>query len=95
MGYGANAVCPYLAYETIEALCEEGLCSVPSDKALENFMKAMTKGIVKVASKMGISTIQSYQGAQIFEALGISHRVINKYFTGTSSRIGGLELDQI
>lgn len=95
MGYGANAVCPYLAYETIEALCEEGLCSVPTDKALENFTKAMTKGIVKIASKMGISTIQSYQGAQIFEALGISHRVINKYFTGTSSRIGGLELEDI
>ena len=95
MGYGANAVCPYLAYESIESLCDEGLCNVPKETALLNFKNAMTKGIIKTASKMGISTIQSYQGAQIFEALGISHRVINKYFTGTSSRIGGLDLEHI
>ena len=91
VGYGVNAVCPYMAYEILDKLCEEGLTETDSKTAKENYMKALTKGIVKIASKMGISTIQSYQGAQIFEALGISSELVDKYFTGTTTRIGGLD----
>jgi glutamate synthase (ferredoxin) len=98
LGYGANAVNPYVAFETMDDLLLRGL--LPGDKmdhakAVKNYIKACNKGIVKVMSKMGISTIQSYRGAQIFEALGLSHAVIDRYFTWTSSRLDGIGLEEI
>jgi glutamate synthase (NADPH/NADH) large chain len=96
LGYGASAVNPYLAFETIHNMVGRNLISgLDSHHAEKNYCKAVVKGIVKVLSKMGISTIQSYQGAQIFEALGIDDSVINQYFTWTPSRIGGIGLDVI
>ena len=95
LGYGCNAINPYLAYETIEELCRQGLIELPCDRAVENYKKALTKGVLKISSKMGISTVQSYQGAQIFEALGIDESVVNRFFTGTATRIGGIELSHI
>ncbi|MBN2851585.1 MAG: glutamate synthase large subunit, partial [Clostridia bacterium] len=96
IGYGASAVNPYLAFESIRELeSKNQLDGVTFKKAEYNFVKAVTKGIVKVMSKMGISTLLSYQGAQIFEAVGISQKVIKKYFTGTPSRLDGMTLDDI
>ncbi|MDD6483476.1 MAG: glutamate synthase large subunit [Clostridiales bacterium] len=95
IGYGANGVNPYLAYESVRELVDNGLIDLDYDTALANYKKACTDGIVKVMSKMGISTIQSYQGAQIFEALGIKESVVDKYFTGTTTRIGGIGLEEI
>ncbi len=91
LGYGANAVNPYLVYETLADMAEKGYINTSYEEAVNIYVKAVTKGIVKIISKMGISTIQSYQGAQIFEALGISEDVVEKYFTGTVTRIGGLD----
>jgi len=90
LGYGANAINPYLAYETLEDMSDNGYINVSKEEAVKIYADVVTSGIVKIMSKMGISTIQSYQGAQIFEALGINEDVINKYFTGTVTRIGGL-----
>ena len=86
---------PYLAIETLEDLSTRGLLppGVTFDKALKNFKKAVNKGLLKVFSKMGISTLQSYRGAQIFEAIGLNKTLIEKYFTGTPSRIEGVGLD--
>lgn len=95
LGYGANGINPYMAYEAIEHLIEENILELPLEEAIGRYQKAATKGIVKVMSKMGISTIQSYQGAQIFEALGIAAPVVEQYFTGTVTRIGGIGLEQI
>ena len=95
IGYGVNGVNPYMAYEAIEELIEQKLISVSYDEGVKRFNDACTHGIVKVMSKMGISTIQSYQGAQIFEALGITESVVEKYFTGTATRIGGMDLSHI
>lgn len=96
IGYGASAVNPYLVYETIDSMIKSGMLSVPDlDTGIENYIEAMGTGLLKVMSKMGISTLQSYQGAQIFEAVGLNEEVINKYFTGTPSRIGGIGLDGI
>ena len=95
LGYGACAVNPYLAHATIGQLIEENLLDKDYYAAVEDYDKAVLHGIVKIASKMGISTIQSYQGSQIFEAVGISRQVIDAYFTGTISRIGGITLEQI
>lgn len=97
IGYGASAVNPYLAFETIVGLKRSGDIKqdYSEEKLQYNFIKAVNAGLLKVFSKMGISTLQSYQGAQIFEALGVSTEVIEKYFTGTVSRIGGLSLDGI
>ncbi len=96
LGYGASAINPYLAYETVTRMVKDNILSgLDSDKAIKNYGKAVVKGIVKVLSKMGISTIQSYQGAQIFEALGLNQTVIDEYFTGTPSRVGGIGLDVI
>lgn len=95
LGYGVNAINPYLAYDIIGDIIDKKLLALDLDTALANYRKALTKGVVKIASKMGISTVQSYQGAQIFEALGISKNVTDKYFTGTTSRIGGLEFKHI
>jgi len=96
IGFGVSAINPYLAYATVENLVHTGLLTgMSQEAALAHFVKASVKGIVKVLSKMGISTIQSYQGAQIFEALGIAEDVIDTYFTSTPSRIGGIDLDVI
>lgn len=95
LGYGACAVNPYLAHATVEELIEEGLLNKDYYAAVEDYDHAVLHGIVKIASKMGISTIQSYQGSQIFEAIGISEEVIDKYFTGTVSRVGGITLKDI
>jgi glutamate synthase (ferredoxin) len=96
LGYGCGAINPYLAFETIDDMIRQGLL-VDTDHyhAYKNYSKAATKGVVKVASKMGISTIQSYRGAQIFEAVGLNHEVIDKYFCWTASRIEGAGLDVI
>ncbi len=96
VGYGASAVNPYLAFETLEDLSRRGvLNSVDPGAAIRRYISAIGAGILKVMSKMGISTLQSYQGAQIFEAIGLSEKVIEKYFCGTVSRIGGIGLGGI
>ena len=95
IGYGASAICPYLAFETLHDLFDKGrLPGVEgADKAEQNLVKAAGKGILKTISKMGISTVRSYAGAQIFEAVGLAPELIDKYFTGTTSRIGGVGLE--
>jgi glutamate synthase domain-containing protein 2/glutamate synthase domain-containing protein 1/glutamate synthase domain-containing protein 3 len=96
ISYGCSAINPYLAFETLDDMIREGLLPDMDHKtACKNYVKAAIKGVVKVISKMGISTIQSYQGAQIFEAIGLHHLVVKKYFTGTPSRIEGVGLDVI
>ncbi len=96
LGYGVDAVNPYMAYESLYDLIQEDLLTdISFKKAVKGYNKAVVKGIVKVMAKMGISTIKSYRGAQIFEALGISQKVIDKYFSWTDSRIGGVGLDTI
>ena len=96
IGYGAGAINPYLAFETLGELIEQGLIpKLERDRAVEKYIKAVTKGVVKVMSKMGISTVQSYRGAQIFEAVGLNREVIEKYFTWTASRVEGAGLDVI
>ncbi len=95
LGYGACAVNPYLAHDTIKELINDGILEKDFYAAVDDYNNAVLSGIVKIASKMGISTIQSYQGAQIFEAVGIAKDVIDKYFTNTVSRIGGIDLDDI
>jgi glutamate synthase (NADPH/NADH) large chain len=96
VGYGAAAVNPYLAFETIDDLIEhEAITGIDSKKATYNYVKALSKGVLKVMSKMGISTINSYTGAQVFEALGIAQDVLDEYFGGTVSRLGGVGLDVI
>ncbi|MDR0518441.1 MAG: glutamate synthase large subunit [Clostridiales Family XIII bacterium] len=95
VGYGAECVCPYLAYDTITSMAGEGWIEADEKTATRNYRETMTHALVKIMSKMGISTVQSYHGAQIFEALGISETVIDEYFTGTTSRIGGLTLKEI
>jgi glutamate synthase domain-containing protein 2/glutamate synthase domain-containing protein 1/glutamate synthase domain-containing protein 3 len=96
VGYGAGAVNPYLAFETLGDLVDQGLLpGTARNDAIAHYIKAVTKGIVKVMSKMGISTIQSYCGAQIFEAIGLDRELIDRYFTWTPSRIEGAGLDVI
>ncbi|MEA2212258.1 MAG: glutamate synthase large chain [Solirubrobacteraceae bacterium] len=95
IGYGASAINPYLMFESLDELTERSLLpeDLERDEAEQRIVKAIGKGLLKTISKMGISTIQSYCGAQIFEAVGLEHEVINKHFTGTASRIGGIGLD--
>ncbi len=95
IGYGASAINPYLAFETIHDQVRQRL--VPGDAAAaeKRYVKAVNKGLVKVISKMGISTVQSYHGAQVFEALGLSQDFVDEYFTGTPTRIGGIGIDAI
>ena len=96
LGYGVDAVNPYMAYESLHDLIQEGFIeNIDYKRAVKGYNKAVVKGIVKVMSKMGISTIKSYRGAQIFEALGLGEKVIDKYFTWTDSRIDGIGLDEI
>ncbi|HEX4378164.1 MAG TPA: glutamate synthase large subunit [Steroidobacteraceae bacterium] len=93
IGYGCAVVNPYLAFETIEGMIRDGLIAkVDTKLACKNYVKAATKGVVKVMSKMGISAVQSYHGAQVFEAVGLRQDVVDEYFTSTPSRIGGVDM---
>ncbi|MDA8413070.1 MAG: glutamate synthase large subunit [Desulfobacteraceae bacterium] len=96
LGYGVNAINPYLAYESLDDMIQQGLLpDLDHKKAVKNFIKASIKGVVKTMAKMGISTVQSYRGAQIFEAVGLHHSVVDRYFTWTPSRIGGTDIEGI
>ena len=95
LGYGARAICPYLAHECIEECVELGLLDKDAHTAIDDYNSAILSGIVKIASKMGVSTLQPYQSAQIFEAVGIRQDVIDKYFTHTVSRVGGIGLEEM
>ena len=98
IGYGAGAVNPYLAFETLADLHKDGMLPpelTPRERPRRTYIKAANKAISKSPAKMGISTVQSYRGAQIFEAIGLSNRLVEKYFTGTANRINGVDLDVI
>ncbi len=95
VGYGISAVNPYLAFETLDDMIRDGLLVGDREHAIKNYIKALVKGMLKVISKMGISTIQSYRGAQIFEAIGLNQDLVNKYFTWTPSRIEGIGIHEI
>jgi glutamate synthase (NADPH/NADH) large chain len=98
IGYGAGAINPYLAFESIEDLIAEemhGLGGMDPSTAVKNYIKACGKGVLKVMSKMGVSTVASYTGAQIFEVIGLGRSVVDEYFTGTISQLGGIGLDEI
>ena len=96
IGYGAAAVNPYLAMETVEQMVKAGqIAGITVDYANKNLIKALGKGVLKIMSKMGISTVQSYAGAQVFEAIGLSQELVDTYFTGTTSQLGGIGLEVI
>ncbi|MFE4469139.1 glutamate synthase large subunit [Leifsonia sp. NPDC056824] len=96
IGYGASAINPYLAMETCEELVRSGMITnVTPEKAVKNVIKALGKGVLKIMSKMGISTVSSYAGAQAFEAVGLSQEFVDKYFTGTTSKLGGVGIDVV
>ena len=96
IGYGAGAVNPYLAFESLDDMIRQRLLEgITHEQAVINYIKALNKGILKVMSKMGISTLQSYCGAQIFEAIGLERAFVDRYFTWTASRIGGVGIDVI
>ena len=96
IGYGAGAVNPYLAFETLDDMIRSGMLpGLTHEKAVKSYIKALNKGVLKVMSKMGISTLQSYRGAQIFEAVGLEKEFVERYFTHTASRIGGVGIDAI
>ncbi|MCX6480572.1 MAG: glutamate synthase-related protein, partial [Mycobacterium sp.] len=96
IGFGAGAINPYMAFESISDMIDRGVITgIDRDKALSNYIKAAGKGVLKVMSKMGISTVASYTGAQLFQAIGISQSVLDEYFTGLSCPVGGIDLDDI
>jgi glutamate synthase (ferredoxin) len=95
IGYGASAINPYLAFETIDDLVRSRTIDGPAETAERRYVKAVAKGVVKVASKMGISAISAYHGAQVFEAIGLAPDFVDEYFTGTPSRIGGIGIDLV
>ena len=96
IGYGAGAVNPYLAFETVDDMIAQGMLPTTTrDNATVNYIKALNKGVLKVMSKMGISTLQSYCGAQIFEAIGLDQSFVDRYFTWTASRIGGIGIAEV
>ncbi len=96
IGYGASAVCPYLAYRSMENLIDNGsIKKVSKEKAISNYINAICGGLLKILSKMGICTIQSYHGAQIFEALGLDQKFVDEYFKGTTTTIGGIGIDTV
>jgi glutamate synthase (NADPH/NADH) large chain len=96
IGYGAAAVNPYLAMETVEDLARDGyFVDVEPEKAVTNLVRSLGKGVLKVMSKMGVSTVASYTGAQIFEAVGLSQALVDRYFTGTVSKLGGIDIDVV
>ncbi|MGD9611484.1 MAG: glutamate synthase large subunit [Kiritimatiellia bacterium] len=97
LGFGAAAINPYLAFATVAELVRTDALSVRTNapKALQNYIKALNKGLMKIMSKMGISTLRSYRNGQVFEAVGLAQAVLDRYFTGTTSRVGGIGLDEI
>ncbi len=95
IGYGAAAVNPWLALDSVQALSQSGLVQVDTETAEVNLVHAINEGLLKVMSKMGISTVQSYRGAQIFEAVGLSRALVDRHFAGTPSRVGGIGLDEL
>jgi glutamate synthase (NADPH/NADH) large chain len=96
IGYGAAAVNPYLAMESAEELVRSGVITgITTDQGVHNIIRALGKGVLKVMSKMGISTVSSYRGAQVFEAIGLGQELVDKYFTGTPSQLGGIDLDTL
>ncbi|MFT8356106.1 MAG: glutamate synthase large subunit [Bifidobacterium aquikefiri] len=95
IAYGAACVNPYLALESVENLSERGYLKVTGEQAAKNLTKALSTGVLKIMSKMGVSTIMSYRGSQLFEAIGLSQEIVDEYFTGTTSRVGGTGLDEI
>ena len=96
IGFGASAVCPYLAFETLGGMTAAGdFEDLTLEEVIKNYKKAADAGVLKIMSKMGISAVSSYHGAQIFEVLGLSERVIERCFAGTTSRIGGIGFDDI
>jgi len=96
IGYGVTAINPYLAFETIDDLIDEGvIADISKPQAHRNYIKACTKGVLKIMSKMGISTVASYTGAQVFEAVGLAQDLVDEFFTGTTSKLGGIGLDVI
>ncbi len=95
LGYGASVINPYLAFAAIERMVKDGKITLEYKEARSNYIKAIDKGLLKVFSKMGISTLRSYHGAQIFESVGINRELIDRYFTGTAAKIGGIGLEEI
>ena len=95
IAYGAACVNPYLALESVEDLSNKGYVTVNPEQAVKNLINALSIGVLKIMSKMGVSTIMSYRGAQLFEAVGLNKDIIDRYFTGTTSRVGGVGLDEI
>ena len=95
LGYGASAVNPYMAFAVIDRLVKDKEIQLDYHTAEKNYLKAVNKGLLKVISKMGISTMGSYRGAQLFEAVGVSQELIDRYFCGTTSKIGGVTLEEI
>ena len=104
VGFGAAAINPYMAFESIEDMCDRGILggsapggagALSSDQAKANYVKAAGKGVLKVMSKMGISTVSGYTAAQVFEAVGLSQEFVDEYFTGTASKLGGGGLDVV
>ena len=95
IAYGAACVNPYLALETVEELARQGYVTVSPERAVKNLMHALSEGVLKIMSKMGVSTIMSYRGSQLFEAVGLNESLIENYFTGTTSRVGGVGLEEI
>lgn len=95
LGYGASAICPYMAYAVLNELVQKGEVQMNYETAEKNYIKAVCKGLYKIMSKMGISTIRSYRGAKIFEAVGLSEELLKSYFGTTTSTIGGIRLEEI
>ncbi len=96
VSFGAAAINPYMAFESISDMIDRGVIEgIDRDKAIANYVKAAGKGVLKVMSKMGISTLASYTGSQLFQAIGISQGVLDEYFTGLSCPVGGIDLDDI
>lgn len=95
LGFGATAINPYLVYESIKQMCENKDLDIDYESAVQNFIKASSAGIVKISSKMGVSTLQSYRGSKLFEAIGLGKNLVDKYFFGVNSRVGGMDLDDI
>ena len=94
-GYGASSVNPYLAFAAIDNMVKSGEINMDYAKARYNYIKSINKGLLKILSKMGISTLRSYHGCQLFESLGVSNEIISKYFTGTASKFSGMGLEEI
>ena len=95
LGYGADAINPYMAFESIKGMIAENMLEIPYEKAVANYLKGSAKGVVKTMAKMGISTVASYRGAQIFEAIGLDTELVNHYFTGTAGRVEGVGIEAI